>query len=350
MAQKVADQFGSGQLSDQERGLAEDICRVMLTDAEVRVRAALSEMLKNSKELPHDMAVAMARDVDTVALPVLEFSEVLNEDDLLAIVASDSEGKQVAIAHRAVVAPKLAEALVESGSEVVVAELLANDGAEIGETAYNTVLEKYADSDRIKEPMALRKTLPVGIAERLVKVVSDRLQDHICAHHELPADLAGDLIMRSRERATMSLSGEHTAQALVTSLVENGRLTPSIVCRAVCMGDLAFFESAISVLSSIPLENVRTLIHDRGQLGLAALYDRTGLPKDLYPVIRTAVDIGRETEYDGDDDDRERYVKQMIERVVTKFADPGMNIDPDTLDYLLRRVQESRSGSAEAVA
>ena len=295
-------------------------------------------------------AVAMARDVDTVALPVLEFSEVLDESDLLAIVTLDSESKQVAIAHRATIAPKLAEALVENGSEEVVAELLANDGAEIGEAAYSTVLKKYSDSDRIKEPMALRESLPVGIAERLVKMVSDHLQDHICTHHELPADLAGDLIMRSRERATMSLSGTDTAHALVKSLVENGRLTPSIVCRAVCMGDSAFFESAISLLSSIPLENVRTLIHDRGQLGLAALYDRTGLPKELYPVIRTAVDIGRETGYDGDDDDRERYVKQMIERVVTKFEDPGMNIDPDTLDYLLRRVAVSSSAESEAVA
>lgn len=342
-AKKVADQFGEGALSADERKLAEDICRLMLDDAEVRVREALSATLKRSKELPHDMARKMAQDVDTVALPVLEFSEVLTDEDLLEIISSEAESKQVAIAHRETVNPDIADALVESGSEEVVAELLANEGAEIGEATYGTVLEKFADSDRVKAPMAHRSKLPVGIAERLVKIVSDRLQEHICAHHELPDDLAGDLIMRSRERATMSLSAEDSAQELVQSLAENGRLTPSIVCRAVCMGDMPFFEWSMSTLSTLPIGNTRTLIHDRGNLGLAAVFDRTSMPKALYPVVRAAVDIGRETVQDSGED-HERFVKQMIERVVTKFEDPGLDIDPDTLDYLLRRMEAIADG------
>ena len=316
----------------------------MLNDAEVRVREALSATLKRSPDLPHDMARKMAQDVDSVALPVLEFSEVLTEEDLLEIISTEAEAKQVAIAHRPSVNPTVADALVEQGNEEVVAELLANDGAEIGDATYGTVLEKFADSDRVKTPMAHRAKLPVGIAERLVKMVSDKLQEHICAHHELPGELAGDLIMRSRERATMSLSGEDSAQELVAALAKNGRLTPSIVCRAVCMGDMPFFEWSMSTLSTLPINNTRTLIHDRGQLGLAAVFDRTSMPKGLYPVVRAAVDIGRETERDGSSEDHDRFVKQMIERVVTKFEDPGMNIDPDTLDYLLRRMEAISDG------
>ncbi len=343
-AKKVADQFGEGALSDDERQLAEDICRVMLDDAEVRVREALSATLKHSKDLPHDMARKMALDVDTVALPVLKFSEVLTDEDLMEIISSDAGGKQVAIAGRETVNPEVADALVERGDEEVVAELLANEGAEIAEKTYGTVLEKFADSDRVKTPMAHRTQLPVAIAERLVKIVSDRLQEHICTHHELSPDVAGDLIMRSRERATMSLSAEDSAQELVESLAKNGRLTPSIVARAVCMGDMPFFEWSMATLSMLPIGNTRTLIHDRGNLGLAAVFDRTSMPKALYPVIRAAVDIGRETE-DGAGEDHDHFVKQMIERVVTKFEDPGLNIDPDTLDYLLRRMEAISDGS-----
>ncbi len=338
-AAKVAQQYDSTEISTVERELAEEICRAMLGDAEVVVRAALSENLKNCPDVPREIALKMAGDVDLVALPILEFSEVLSDEDLVNIIASSGESKQVAIAHRSAVGGTVADALVATDNEEVVAELVANEGAELGEKTLASVLDKFADSDRVKAPMAHRKTLPVSVAERLVHMVSERLRDHMCAHHDLPDELASDLVLQSRERATMSLSGADTAADLVKSLAENGRLTASIVTRAACMGDMPFFECALATISALPLDSARTLIYDRGPLGLSAIFDRSGLPDFLLPVLRTAVDISQETAYDGLEGDRERFVRQMIERVITKFDHPGQEIDPDTLEYLLKRVQ-----------
>ncbi len=53
---------------------------------ELRVREALAAHLKNSPDLAHDVAVALARDVDSVSLPMLKFSEVLTDEDLIEIV------------------------------------------------------------------------------------------------------------------------------------------------------------------------------------------------------------------------------------------------------------------------
>ncbi len=55
-AEKIASQFGGGELSDKEREIAEEIFRVMVKDAEVRVRQALSKQLKDSDNVPHDAA------------------------------------------------------------------------------------------------------------------------------------------------------------------------------------------------------------------------------------------------------------------------------------------------------
>jgi len=73
-AAKLAQQVDAEGLTDTERQLAIDIVRVMAQDAAVRVREALSRNLKHSKYLPHDVAEALARDVEQVALPILEFS------------------------------------------------------------------------------------------------------------------------------------------------------------------------------------------------------------------------------------------------------------------------------------
>ena len=51
-AGKVASDYKSGALTDQERKIAEDIFGIMVRDTELRVRKALSENLKDSVDMP----------------------------------------------------------------------------------------------------------------------------------------------------------------------------------------------------------------------------------------------------------------------------------------------------------
>ena len=85
-AAQVAQLLDLPGLSDGERTLAEEIVRIFVRDAEMRVRAALAEHLKASPRLPHELALALARDFAAVALPLLEFSVVLRAEDLVALV------------------------------------------------------------------------------------------------------------------------------------------------------------------------------------------------------------------------------------------------------------------------
>jgi uncharacterized protein (DUF2336 family) len=66
-AEKVANRFEHGELTDVERQIAEDIFRVMVKDAEERVRSALVSHLKHVPELSSDVALSLAQDAsDTV--------------------------------------------------------------------------------------------------------------------------------------------------------------------------------------------------------------------------------------------------------------------------------------------
>ena len=116
-----------------------------------------------------------------------------------------------------------------------------------------------------------RADLPVTIAERLVVMVSDKLQSYLISHHELPVSLATDMVLQSRERATLHFSlgsSEQELERLVRQMHRNQRLTPLPVLRALCLGDLAFFEVALAVMARIPRINARILIHDAGPNGL----------------------------------------------------------------------------------
>ena len=84
-AAKIATDYAGEVLSDEERELAEEIFHLMVQDAEVRVRQALSFNLKDFPGLSHEIAVVLASDIEAVSIPVLRSSVVLTDEDLIEI-------------------------------------------------------------------------------------------------------------------------------------------------------------------------------------------------------------------------------------------------------------------------
>ena len=255
------------------------------------------------------------------------------------------------MAGRAQVSEALADALVGSGHGEAVARLVANPGARLSEGALSRVLDKFGSREDVTTPLVHRERLPIAVAERLLMLVSDALRQRLVVCHDLPPQLAGDVILQTRERAIVGMLGEGESEADVTRLVEqlhvNRRLTPSLIVRALCMGDITFFEAAVAALVRIPLANARALIHDRGPLGLEALYVKAGLPESLFPAVRTAVTVIHETDYDGGPHDRDRFRLKVMERILTQFEHLGA-IGADTLDYLIAKLEKFEAGEGRA--
>lgn len=343
MAAKVAGDFDAHALSENERRLAEEIFHVMVKDAEVRVREALAQNLKENPSVPHDVALSLAKDVETVALPMLQFSEVLTDEDLIKIVASQSPAKQVAIAKRAQVSENVSEALVDSGNEEAVTRLVSNVGAEISEKSLQKVVDDLGDRETIQDAMVHRPKLPVAVSERLVTVVSEKFLGAMIKRRDLPEDVVTDMILQARERAVISLSAdsdETDVGTLVRQLNENGRLTASIMLRGLCMGDLTFFEAALAERAGVSLTNARQLIHDSGSLGLRTICRQANIPVQQLIAVRAAIDVSEEMEYDGREHDRERYSRRMIERIMTQYDDLGVEFESSDLNYLLTKMSE----------
>ena len=85
-AHKLCRTIDRGALSDEDRQVAHEILRVMAADAAELVRRAMAVTLKNSMALPPDVANRLARDVESVSLPIISFSPVFTDTDLAEIV------------------------------------------------------------------------------------------------------------------------------------------------------------------------------------------------------------------------------------------------------------------------
>jgi uncharacterized protein (DUF2336 family) len=235
----------------------------------------------------------------------------------------------------------VSEALVETHNEEVVATLVANEGAVISEETLHKVVDEFGSNDLIGKPLAERRDLPVTIAEQLMTRVSESIRDFLIKQRDFSPDHVDALLVQAREMAVLGLTESDTdVEKLVDHLFKNGRLTPSIILRSVCMGDLTFFESGMAKLAKIKPDNARTLIHDAGKRGFDALYEKSGLPPAFHTAMRAAIDVSAEMEYDGEPHDRERFSRRMIERILTQYGDLGVDFQADDLEYLLAKMNQ----------
>jgi uncharacterized protein (DUF2336 family) len=244
LADKVAADLAGTGLTDAEAAVAKDIVRILARDIEATVRASVAEGLRHSRNLPHDVALKLAGDIDSIAMPLLTDSLVLTDDDLAAIVRQGSAGKQEAIAARLNLSEMVSDALITHAGEPAVAKLMANETATIAESSLTRAVSRFAGSDVVKQAMVLRPSLPPAISERLVTLVSREWQAQLVNRHALSPAAAADIVLSSREQAILHLSMGASDEALhdmVSHMHRNGRLTPTLMLRALCSGEYRLF-------------------------------------------------------------------------------------------------------------
>lgn len=340
-AHKLCRSIDRAELDDLDREAAQKILRVLANDTAELVRRSMAVTLKSSDLLPHDVARRLAADVDSVALPIIAFSPVFTDDDLLEIVRAGSAVRQVAIAGRPKVSRDVAEALSVDGCEMAVRTLASNDNADVSEKAMARSIERFGDTPELVAALSYRQVLPLEITERLIALASDAVREHLVSRHSVAPETAIRLATFARERSTIDLVDQASESAdlprFVAQLNARKVLTASLLLRALARGQMAMFEHAVAELSSTPHSRAWLMVHDAGPLGLKAIYDRAGLPPRLFQAFRAGVDTWRQLQAEGADTSGEDFRQRMLERFLTQRP----NAPRDDLAYLMERLDHS---------
>lgn len=341
---KICRAMERAELTPADRAAAQEIIRIMANDAAELVRRALAVTLRTSELLPHDVAMTLARDIATVAVPVLSHSPLFTDKDLNEIIRSGGSTRQIAIAKRAVLSETVTAALAESAVEEAVVIACANDNARFSENSMGKVIDRFGESEVLHSVLINRTILPVPISERLVHMVSSALREQLVSRHAIKPETAIELVQAAQERATLDLADASGATrdpaALVKHLAANGRLNASLMLRALARGHMPFFEHALAELSGVPHDRTWLMVHDAGQLGMRAIYDRAGLPGRLFQTFRTAVDACRTLSEEAGHLDPVQFQERLIERFLTQvpFA------PREDLIYLYERLDRDSKG------
>lgn len=356
---KLTFTYGNIKMSPTETLVAEQIFRLLMRDVEVRVRACLANNIKNNTSIPKDIVIMLARDVEEVSLPVLQYSEVLDDNDLMEIIQSTRElSRHLAIARRKSVSGRVSDSLLEAGGDEVAMSLANNMGAYLSEDSLQKIIDTFSGNEALMGAVSKRPQLPLAAVEKLINVVSSSLAEELKQKYkrplsagapQMPVDIPRQtveiqkVVEKVKESETLNMLSVSWTQEeidkLITQLIAHDRLSPSLIMRALCQGNFNFFESSLARLSNIELSNARTLVNDRGDLGFRAIYNKSGLPDAMFPAVKLLNRVVRELHENGEDPASAQFSNRIVERILHYAeADPVENLS--YIIALIRRVSQ----------
>src|SRR3546814_12757135 len=116
----------------------------------------------------------IARDTEyVVASPVLEFSPLLSDEDLLEIIASSGLSSRLcAIARRSSLGETISDAIVLRNDRPAVSALLANGSAQIREENLDRLIAASVQEPAWPPALVARPVLPAGAGRRPAGLVA----------------------------------------------------------------------------------------------------------------------------------------------------------------------------------
>lgn len=301
---KVAPSLSADQREKVSRSAYEAL-DLLARDQITKVRQVLAEALKDVTHAPHEIIKTLALDSEIeVAGPILEYSPILTDEDLLEIIeAGPAAGGLGAISRRVEVSEGIADAIVASDDMEAIADLLANDSAQIREEALDTLIERAPSVELWHEPLVARPKLPDGAATRLAQFLADDLLGVLQERADLDGGALESVksVVRRRLGGTSSdhdlleATGREPVQDYlqVTLPIEMARrlhgadkLGENVIAKALHAGDHSFVLAALAVRADVDEKVARKIFSEKSGKGVVALTWKAGLTAKVALVLQ----------------------------------------------------------------
>ena len=266
-----------------------EVIEILAQDQVIRVRQIVAETLKEVASAPSHVIQRLARDAaEVVACPVLEFSPLLSDQDLLEIIESrGNSGRLGAISRRQGVGEQVTDAIVATRDEGAISALLNNGTAQIREEALDGLVAAALEVSAWREPLVRRPRLPASAVRKLAGFVAASLLDLLKVRDDLDRETAR-LVAREVERRIEDAAEEpgkkgvetaadgETAEKRAKHLFEAGELDDQVLIRALNGGDRDLVRHGLALRADLPLSLIDHILAAHSAKGVTALAWKAG--------------------------------------------------------------------------
>jgi uncharacterized protein (DUF2336 family) len=295
IAGRVGQCLSIDDLPDVERRANEALARELARDAVERVRRALSDTVKYAKHLPRDIAMRIAHDVDSVACPFLEVTQVFSDSDWQQLMLTLSKGALTAVARRSPMPEGVAQALAEVGNSVVAETLIDNRATPMTRPICFTLMDRFGAQTYVLDRMAQRDDLLVEVAVRLTAKVSAAARNRLLQVYKIP-ELTGPLAAEAEEAALLGLirqTPDARLPSLIQGLKRERKMTDALLLAAAREGQLVFVETALTLQTAMRAERVRSVVRHGSVTALTQLFRQARVPASKCDALWEAVMAAR---------------------------------------------------------
>lgn len=266
--------------SSRVREMTLQVIEVLARDQLPRIRAIVAEEIKQATNVPHGLVKRLAADLSSiVSTPVLEYSPLLSDDDLLEIIATGSAAERLsAIARRSNLSYNVSDAVVATLDGPAVATLLANKSAQVREETLDTIIEHAASMENWHKPLVMRAELSLRAMRRIAGFVAASLIDELVDRHKLGAGIAGELrdSVRNRLGAAQDNEAPSPGPERARKLFEAGKLDDEALVAAMDRNERDFVFAALTLKSKLDQQTVAKIMQSRVSRSVVALAWRAG--------------------------------------------------------------------------
>jgi uncharacterized protein (DUF2336 family) len=283
------------------RELTIEVIETLAQDQLPRIRRIVAEEIKHATNVPHHIVTTLAKDVELiVAAPILEYSPLLNDDDLKEIIATSTvKGALEAIAKRASLSLSVADSIAATLDIPAVAALLANPNAQIREDTLDAIIENAEEIEDWHEPLALRPSLSLRAIRRIASFVGSSLVNIMVERNELPPKVGEEIQRKVRTRIEVEEVEEAEAAEEepkrsappkydFAKLHAEGKIDDKFMCELIDQNRRPAVTEALAILSGKKTETVKNVLESRNGMAITALCWKAGL------AMRTALRLQRD--------------------------------------------------------
>ena len=295
LAQKIGRLLPDLLAPERERvcELTLETLRRLASDQLVRVRKILAAEIKSYPCVPKDIILTLAGDIEeTVSVPILEYSPLLSDADLLEVVASArAQSALAAIARRRGVSERLSEFIVASLDVTAVAALLSNPNASIRENTMGRIIDHAQAIEAWQGPLVARSDLSMRALRRIAGFVGVSLLRQLTERHGLDDETVQHfkrcLRLRLEHDDETAETKEDKARAAVISVRDRGELDERYVEEAVEAGQRDIVIESLALLACAPRRIIEKIFSSRSAKAITALTWKAGLAMRIAFKIQT---------------------------------------------------------------
>lgn len=263
---------------------------VLALDEVIKVRLALSTVLKDYADAPPKLAGQLARDVErAVSEPILLYCMALPDEDLLDIIRTHAQSWAVqAIARRPYVSAAVSGAVIDRRDLQATIFLAENTHAELTLAGLNAMMTQSRTHPQLQKSMAARKNLPPEIMNEMIKFVDQSVREILLDHSNFSVEDAAHIAKNVERRVKFASEPQRSVGDRVRDYLKKGQLNDEAINDAISVRDYEFVEAAMAALLSTTTANMHKIFEMRAAKAVVAVCWKAGLS------MRTALKIQQE--------------------------------------------------------